>query len=92
MYKLFDSTFIKVDIAGLTPDELTETVLTRMKPNEAEPLRPVATIIEDGAGTFKELLTAGLGDAEEEDAFFLPRQWSLWKTSDPVCLAEGQVE
>ena len=92
MYKLFDSTFIKVDIAGLTPDELTETVLIRMKPNAAEPLRPIATIIEDGAGSFKELLAAGQGDDEDPDAFFLPRQWSLWKTTDPVCLAEGQVE
>ena len=84
--KLYDSTYIKVDVAGMTPDELTETVMIRIKPNEAEPLRPIAHIIEDGAGSFKELLTAGLDDQE---GFFLPRQWSLWKTTDPVALARG---
>lgn len=73
MYKLYDSTFIKVDIAGLTPDELTETVLIRMKPNQAEPLRPTATIIEEGAGSFKELLTVGQEDEDDPDAFFVPR-------------------
>ena len=60
--KLFDSTYIKVDISGMTPDELADSVLVRMKPNESEPLRPIAHIIEDGAGSFKELLTAGLDD------------------------------
>lgn len=87
--KLYDSTYIKVDMAGLTPDELTESVLVRIKPNSAEPLRPIAHIIEDGAGSFKELLTAGMEDIE---GFSLPRQWSLWKTIDPVALKRGQVE
>ena len=87
--KLFDSTYVKLDVAGMTPDELTESILTRMKPNKAEPLRPIAHIIEDGAGSFKELLTAGL---EDNEGFFLPRQWSLWKTIDPVALKRGQVE
>ncbi len=87
--KLYDSTYVKVDIAGMQPDELTETVLLRLKPNQAEPLRPIAHIIEDGAGSFKELLTAGQEDIE---GFSLPRQWSLWKTTDPVALKRGQVE
>ena len=87
--KLYESTYIKVDMAGLTPDELCETVICRMKQNSAEPLRPIAHIIEDGAGSFKELLTAGMEDIE---GFFLPRQWSLWKTIDPVSLKRGQVE
>ena len=55
--KLFESTYIRVDIAGLTPIELTDTVLIEMKPIAAEPLRPIAKIIEDGAGDFKSLLT-----------------------------------
>lgn len=87
--KLYDTTFIKLDVAGMTPDELSETLMARIKPNDSEPLRPIAQIIEDGAGSFKELLTTGLG---EEDQFFLPRQWSLWKTTDPVALKNGQVE
>ena len=60
----------------------------RIKPNQSEPLRPIARILEEGGG-FKDLLTAGLGEGEEEDPFFLPRQWSLWKTYDPVALANG---
>lgn len=91
--KLYDTTYIKVDIAGMTPDELTSTLMIRMKPSTAEPLRPIAHIIEDGAGSFKELLTTGLGENESgEEQFFLPRQWSLWKTTDPVSLKNGQVE
>jgi len=31
--KLYDSTYVKVDIAGMTPDELTEALLIRMNPN-----------------------------------------------------------
>ena len=87
--KLFESTYIKVEVAGMNPTELCEAVLIKMKPKESDPLRPIAHVIEDGAGAFKDLLTAGLG---EDDAFFLPRQWSLWKTYDPVSLAKGQVE
>lgn len=88
--KMFDSTYIKVDIAGLSPDELAKSVVVRLKPNQAEPLRPVAEIIEDGAGSFKELLTAGM--EEEEGQLQLPRTWSLWKTIDPVSLYNGKVE
>ena len=62
--KLYDTTFIKLDVAGMTPDELTETLMVRMKPNASNPLRPIAHIIEDGAGSFKELLTAGLGEED----------------------------
>ena len=87
--KLYDSTYVRVDIAGLNPDELCESVLARIKPDQNEPLRPIAQIFEEGAGSFKDLLTAGLG---EDDQFFLPRQWSLWKTYDPVSLSKGQVE
>jgi len=85
--KLFDSTYVKLDIAGLNPTEVCDSVLARVKPNQAVPLRPIAHIIEDGAGAFKDLLTAGLG--EDDDVFFLPRQWSLWKTYDPVSLHKG---
>lgn len=62
----------------------------RIKPNQAEPLRPIGHIIEEAGGAFKDLLTAGLGD--DEDSFFLHRQWSLWKIYDPVSLQKGQVE
>lgn len=95
--KLFDSTYIKLDVAGLSPDEVVDSVQMRVKPNQSEPLRPIAKMIEDG-GAFKELLTAGLpeedeeakdGAGDDEEPFFLPRQWSLWKTYDPVALSKG---
>jgi hypothetical protein len=87
--ELFDSTFIKLDAAGLNPTELCDAVSFRVKPKVSEPLRPIAKIIE-GGGDFKSLLT----DEGNEDDGILPRnsQWSLWKTTDPVALLKGQVE
>ena len=79
---------MKVEAAGLTPDELALTVTTRIKPFDSDTLTPVATIIE-GAGDFKSLLTEGIEEPEEENVGKqLPREWSLWRTIDPVCLME----
>lgn len=39
---LYMSTYIKLDIGGMTPGDLAETVILRLKPDEAAPLRPVA--------------------------------------------------
>jgi hypothetical protein len=90
--KLYDSTYIKVDCSGMTPTELSDVVTYRLKPKVAEPLRPIAVTYEDGAGDFKSLLTEALVPDGVEDDNVLPRQWSLWKTSDPVALYEGRVE
>ena len=54
--KMHNSTFIKVPIAGLVPDEIADSVIYRMKPNPTEPNTPVAKIIE-GGGDFAGLLT-----------------------------------
>lgn len=54
---MHNSTFIKVPIAGLVPDEIADSVIYRMKPNPTEPNTPVAKIIE-GGGDFAGLLTA----------------------------------
>lgn len=59
MINLYDTQYIKVDAAGLTPDEITEQVTFKIKPEQALPLRPLALVIE-GAGDFKGLLTEGL--------------------------------
>ena len=88
--KLYDSTYIKVDITGMTPSELTDTILVRMRRNVDEPLRPIAHIIEDG-NSFKELLTPPPIE-DDDEAYQVPRQWSLWKTIDPVSLKNGKVE
>ena len=66
--ELFDSTFIKIDAAGLNPTELSEAVAFRVKPKNSEPLRPIAKIIE-GGGDFKSLLT----DEGNEEEGILPR-------------------
>ena len=89
---MFDSTFVKIQCAGMTPDEVSEAVIYRLKPNVAAPLRPIAVPFEDGAGDFKGLLTEGLNPDDLEDDKTLARQWSLWKTTDPVSLSQGKVE
>lgn len=60
---------MKVDIAGLHPDELSEVIGFQLKRRSTAPLRPVATIIDGGAGSFKDLLTEGI----EEESGDLPR-------------------
>jgi len=55
--KLYHSTFIKAQSAGLTPDEIAESVCYKLKRSTSAPLVPVATIIEGGASSFKDLLT-----------------------------------
>lgn len=73
LINFYDNQYIKIDSAGLTPDELTETVSCKIKPDESLPLRPLAIHIEGGAGDYKSLLTEGLEENQ------LPRKWSLWK-------------
>jgi hypothetical protein len=55
--KLYHSTFVKVHSAGLSPDEIAESVVYRLKRSTSAPLVPVATVIEGGASSFKDLLT-----------------------------------
>jgi len=84
--KMYNSTFIKVPIAGFVPDEIAETVCYRLKPNTTEPIPPVAKIIE-GGGDFAGLLSTDVNIDEGQ----LPRQYSLWRTTDPVALSQGKV-
>lgn len=67
--KLFHSTFIKLQSAGLTPDEVADSVIYRLKRSTSAPLVPVANIIEGGAGSFKDLLTQDVNVEEGQ----LPR-------------------
>ena len=80
LINFYDNQYIKLDSAGLTPDELTDAVTCRVKLDDDLPLRPLAILIE-GGGDFKSLLTEGLEENQ------LPRKWSLWKQTDPVALA-----
>ena len=85
LINFYDNQYIKLDSAGMTPDELTDAVQCRIKADDDLPLRPLATLIEGGAGDFKALLTEGLEENQ------LPRKWSLWKQTDPVALLDGKV-
>jgi len=51
--RMWNHTYIKIEAAGLTPDELAENATFRLKPSQDEPLRPIAHIIEGGAGDYK---------------------------------------
>jgi YHS domain-containing protein len=94
----YDQTYIKIDIAGLTPDEVCETVKFRLKPDESAPLRPIGKVMEEPSGDYKSLLTDGIEpvnigtEDDPRDFMPLPRQWSLWKQIDPVALSKGSVD
>lgn len=86
LVKLYASTFIKVHASGLTPDEIAESVCYRLKPNTTEPVHPYAKLIE-GGGDFAGLLSQDVLVDEGQ----MPRQYSLWRTTDPVSLSKSKV-
>jgi len=59
LINLYENQYVKVDSAGLTPDEITECVQCRVKTDDDLPLRPLAIQIE-GVSDYKSLLTDGL--------------------------------
>jgi len=81
--KLHLSQYIKLDIAGLTPETIADSCEWRIRSDSTIPLRPVPKQLE-GAGDMKALLTEPLFEDQPEGT--LARQWSLWKQIDPVAL------
>jgi YHS domain-containing protein len=77
---------VQIEAAGLSPEELALSVTSKIHRFDSDPLTPEAKIIEGGSD-MKGLLSEGI---EPEDGT-LPRQWSLWRTTDPVSLKTGQV-
>ncbi len=59
LINLYDNQYIKLDSAGLTPDEIVDCVQCRIKPDSDLPLRPLAVVIEGGSD-YKSLLSEGL--------------------------------
>jgi hypothetical protein len=45
---MYASTFIRITITGLIPDEIAATVSYRLKSNTSEPITPVSKLIEGG--------------------------------------------
>ncbi len=81
---LYNDQYVKVDSAGLVPDQINDIICKQIKADDNEPLRPIATVIEGGSD-FKGLLSEGIEEGE------VPRKWSLWKQIDPIALVEGKV-
>ena len=73
--------YIKIDVTGLDYDEVTNLIKTRL--DFANPLRPIAQVIE--GGDFKSLLTDG------RDKVLPYRKWSPWKQMDPVSLKDDYL-
>ena len=71
LVRLFNHQYLKLDSAGLNPDEVADAVAWRLRPDETVPLRPVAKRLE-GCGDFKACLTDPFEDAPE-GVEFLPR-------------------
>jgi len=92
MVRLLNHQYLKLDSAGLRPDEIADAVAWRLRPDETVPLRPTARRLEDGTD-FKSLLTDPLLEPGQEEVpeGTLERTWSLWKQTDPVALFNGKV-
>jgi hypothetical protein len=89
--KLNNQQYIKIESAGLTPDQLLDVASCRIQERPEIPLRPLPKQLE-GAGDFKACLTEPLVEEKEgEEGLTLPRQWSLWQQNDPVALYNGVV-
>ena len=86
LINFYEDQFIRLDAAGLTPDELTDAVQCRLKADEGLPLIPLPIQIEGASeDAYLQLLTEGV---EEKN---LPRKWSVWKQYDPVALFNGKL-
>jgi hypothetical protein len=92
LVRLYNHQYLKLDSAGLTPDELADAAAWRLRENETVPLRPIARgWPEGGPADFKACLTEPLEEPKEGEPEPLPRQWSLWRQTDPVALFSGKV-
>lgn len=92
LVRLFNHQYLKLDSAGLTPDELADAAAWRLREDESVPLRPIARgWPEGGPADFKSCLTEPLEEPKEGEPEPLPRQWSLWRQTDPVALFNGKV-
>jgi hypothetical protein len=42
LLNMYDNQYLKVDSAGLTPDEICSSIVSRIQPDSSLPLRPIA--------------------------------------------------
>ena len=92
LVRLYNHQYLKLDSAGLIPDELADAAAWRLREDESIPLRPIGRgWPEGGPADFRACLTEALEEPKEGEPEPLPRQWSLWRQTDPVALFNGQV-
>jgi hypothetical protein len=61
LVRLFNSQYLKLDSAGLSPEQITDAAEWRLRPDDTIPLRPVPKRLE-GASDFKGVLTDAFED------------------------------
>lgn len=101
LVRLYNHQYLKVDSAGLTPNELADASEWRLRPDETVPLLLEAEQLDGGAGEFKSalinpgpwtsLMQAPGAEPRDDPEGTLPRTWSLWQQTDPVALHQGKV-
>lgn len=74
--RLHNHQFLKLDSAGLLPEELADSCECILRPDETVPLRPTAVMPENEAGDFKALITDPMKEEQPEGT--LPRTYGLW--------------
>lgn len=74
--RLHNHQFLKLEAAGLLPEELADSAECILRPDETVPLRPVAIQPENEAGDFKALITDPMKEEQPEGT--LPRTYGLW--------------
>lgn len=89
--KLHNHQYLKIDVAGLTPDECVDSIQCIVRPDETVPLRPIAMQPPNEAGDFKGLLSEPLKEEQEGQEGELPRVYGLWQQTDPVALYDSKV-
>lgn len=89
LVRLYNHQYLKIDSAGLYPNEIADAVEWRLRPDPTVPLLLEAEILDGGAGDFKAALTGttwnsylNIGpegpEPREDPEGTLPKTWSLW--------------
>lgn len=75
--RLYNHQYLKLDAAGLLPEELADSAECILRPDDTVPLRPIAIQPENEASDFKGLITEPMKEDVPEGT--LPRTYGLWQ-------------
>jgi hypothetical protein len=89
LVRLYNHQYLKLDSAGLHPNEIADATEWRLRTDSTVPLLLEAEILEGGAGDFKGALTGTTWNSyltigkegpepREDPEGVLPKTWSLW--------------